>query len=264
MAAQFEAVAELQKTFQLLFQKKNWMLAVPILISVLVAGIAVAVGGMVAFGSLLAGGGLAGAMSGEGGGGRGPAALLALVFSGLGFLFLIAVLAAIVIAIFGYGWAYAAAEPVWQGGDADIGGGFGKAMSKLPQLVILAIIVGVIEMLFFWTIILPILIGLFCIYCIPYIMQGGQSATGSIGASINLAKSNFGPTAMLFLAFIILGFVAGIINAVLGWIPLLGQLVAIAVGSLLGAYGILAIMRFYNLLTGSATPTVPAPTAPTA
>jgi hypothetical protein len=263
MAAQFEAVAELQKTFQLLFQKKNWMLAVPILIGILVAGIAVAVGAMVAFGSLLAGGGLAGAMSGEGGG-RGPMALFALVFSGLGFLFLVAVLAAIVIAIFGYGWAYAAAEPVWQGGDADIGGGFSKAMSKLPQLVVLAIIVGVIEMFFFWTIILPILIGLFCIYCIPYIMQGGQSATGSIGASINLAKNNLGPTAMLFLAFIILGFVAGIINAMLAWIPLLGQLIAIAVGSLVGAYGILAIMRFYNLLTGAATPTAPVSTTPTA
>jgi hypothetical protein len=53
-------------------------------------------------------------------------------------------------------------------------------------------------------------------------------------------------------------------------IPVLGQIVAIAVGSLVGAFTILAVMRWYNLLTGSATtaaaavpPAPPPPAAPT-
>jgi hypothetical protein len=266
MAAQFDAMTELTGTFKLLFQKKNWMLAVPILVSLLVAGIVIAVAGMVAFGSLMAGGGLAGAMAG-GGESRGPMAMFGLLFSGLGLLFVIAVLAGIVIAVFGYGWAYAAAEPLWKGGDPDIGGGFNKALAKLGSLVVLALIVGIVDALLFWTVIVPILIFFFCIYTIPYVMQTNQSGAGAIGASINLAKDNFGPTALLFVALIVVGIVAGIVNGILGLIPLLGQIIAIVVGALVGAYTILAVMRFYNLLTGSATAVPvaapPPPTTPT-
>ena len=113
-------------------------------------------------------------------------------------------------------------------------------------------------MLLGWTIIVPILIGLFCVYCIPYIMQGNQSGTGAIGASINLAKNNFGPTGLLFLAFVVVGIAAGIVNAILGIIPILGQILALAVGALLGAFAILAVQRFYALLTGAAAPSAPA------
>lgn len=260
MAAQFDAMVELQGAFKLLFEKKNWMLAVPILVSLLVAGIAVAIGAMVAFGSLLAGGGLAGAMAG-GSDTRGPMAMMGMIFSGLGLLFVVFILVGIVIAIFGYAWAYAAAEPMWRGGDPDIGGGFKKALSKLGSLVVVGLILGAVECLFFWTIIVPLAIGLFCIYTIPYIMQGNQSGTSAIGASINLAKNNLGPTAMLFLGVLVVGLVAGVINAVLGMIPLLGQLVAIVVGALVGAFVILAMMRWYNLLTGTAAAAPPATTA---
>jgi hypothetical protein len=217
----------------------------------------------------MAGAGTAGMMAG--GEGRGPTAMFGALFSGLGILFIVFVIAGIIAAVFGYGWAYGAAEPVWRGGDPDIGGGFSKAMSKLGSLIVLAAIVGVVDALLFWSVIVPILIGLFCLYTIPYIMQGNQTGTGSIGASISLSRENFGPTAMLFLGLIVIGIIAGVINAIIGLIPVLGQIVAIAVGSLVGAYCILAVMRWYNLLTGSATvaaatvpPAPPPPTAPTA
>ncbi|HLN47272.1 MAG TPA: hypothetical protein VK216_03315 [Magnetospirillaceae bacterium] len=264
MAVQIDAVAEVQKTFQLLFQRKNWLLALPILVGFAVAGICVGIVGAIAFGSLIAGGGLAGAMAG-GGDARGPGAMIAMLFSGLGLLFIVALLVGIVIGVFGYAWAYAAAEPIWQGGDPDISGGFSKAMGKLPQLIVLGLIVGVVTLLLFWTFIVPLAVGFFCIYTIPYVMQGNESGTGSIGASINLAKNNFGPTGMLFLALIVVGIVAGIISSILAIIPLLGLIVQLAVTSLVGAFNIAVIMRWYNLLTGAPSAAAPpAPTAPTA
>jgi len=248
MAAQFDAVAELQKSFQLLFQKNNLMLAVPILVGSLVAGIIIAIGVVIAFGSLLAGGGMAAILSGGASHGAG---ILGLLFSGLGFVFVVLCFVAVIVALLGYAWAYAAAEPVWQGSEVDIGGGLNKALAKVGPLAVLGIILALVFGLLWWTILVPILVGLFCVYCVPYIMQGNQSGTGAIGASINLAKDNFGPTGILFLAFIVLGVASAIINAILGFIPILGQLVALAVGALLGAFCILAVQRFYTLLTGA-------------
>ncbi len=256
MAVQIDAVAEIQKTFQLLFQRKNWMLALPILVGLAVAGIIVGICGAIAFGSLMAGG-AAGLASGDNRAGG----LFAMLFSGLGLLFLVAIVVAVVAGTFGYAWAYAAAEPVWQGGDPDISASFSKAMAKLPQLIILGLIFGVVFLFLGWTIIVPILVLLFCMYSLPYIMQGNESATGSISASINLSKANLGTTAMLIVALIIIGFVAGLVSGIFGLIPLLGWIVQIAVGALIGAFNILAIMRWYNLLTG--TPAAAAPPATT-
>jgi len=255
MAAQFDAVAELQKSFQLLFQKKNWMLAVPILVGCLVAGIIIAIGVVIAFGSLLAGGGMAAILSG---GGTHGAGVLGLLFSGLGFVFVVLCFVAVIVALLGYAWAYAAAESLWQGGDADIGGGLNKALAKVGPLSVLGIILALVSVVLGWTIIVPILVGLFCVYCIPYIMQGNQSGAGAIGASINLAKDNFGPTGILFLAVIVLCIAAVIATKILGFIPILGQLAALAVVALLGAVGILAVQRFYTLLTGAPAPTTAA------
>jgi hypothetical protein len=254
MAVQIDAVAEIQKTFQLLFQRKNWMLALPILVGGAVAVVVAGIVGMLAFGSLMTGG-LAGAMA-TGDNSRGAGGLFALLFSGLGLLFLVACVVAVIAGMFGYAWAYAAAEPVWQGGDPDIGGGFSKAMAKLPQLIVLGLILGVVFLFLGWTLIVPLAVFLFCAYALPYIIQGNESATGAISASINLAKNNLGPTAMLLLAIVVISFVVGLVGA----IPILGWIVQIVGAPLVGAFNILAIMRWYNLLTGTPAASAPATT----
>ncbi len=256
MTASFDAVAELTKTFSLLFQKKNWMLAVPLLIGTLVA---VAVVGLTFV--LALGPSIAAAMYGGASGHMSPAAILPALLGFGGLLVLVGVLVAFGIGMFTYGWAYAAAAPMWGGGDPDISGGFNKAMAKLGPLLVFGIIAALVICLLGWTVIVPILIGLFCLYCLPYIMMGNESGTGAISASIKLSRENFGPTAMLFLGFIVVGVASGIINAVLGMIPLLGNIIGLAVGALVGAYATLASMRFYSLLTGSATAAPAAPTA---
>src|SRR5215470_3473630 len=51
MAAQIDAVTEFQNAFKLLFQKRNWMVALPVVIGGVIAGIIGGVGFFVAFGS---------------------------------------------------------------------------------------------------------------------------------------------------------------------------------------------------------------------
>lgn len=269
MAAQIDAVAEFQKTFQLLFQKKNWMVAVPVLISSVVAGIIVGIGVAIAFGSLFAGGGAASMMGG--GEGRGAGGMFAILFTGVGLVFLLALIIAVIVGAFGAVWEYAAAEPIWSGGDPDIGGGFSKAMSRLAAIVVLGLIAAVIVCLA-WTFLVPLAAAVFFLgwglYIVPIILKDNQSAFGAISASMKLSNEQRNPTWMLLLGLLVIGVGTGIVNAILGIIPFLGALVGLCVGALAQGFSALAVWRFYGLVTGAATPTAPAvaaapPTTPT-
>jgi hypothetical protein len=259
MAAQIDAVAEFQKTFQLLFQKRNWMVALPPVICGVVAGIIIGIGIALAFGSLMAGGGAAG-MMGAGGEGRGAGGLLAALFTGAGLLFLVALVIAVIIGAFGSVWAYAAAEPVWSGGDPDIGGGFSKAMSRLSAIIVLGLIAAVIVCLA-WTFIVPLAAAIFFLgwglYIVPIILKDNQSAFAAISASMKLSNEARNTTWMLLLGLLVIGVGTGIVNAIIGIIPFLGALVGLAVGALAQGLGALAVWRFYNIVTGAATPTPP-------
>ena len=266
MAGQFDAVAELTASFKLLFQRNNWMLAIPVLVGsivgVLVLGVCLAIGfGSAIFSLIGAGAMTAGSSSGNIPTGMG--ALMGAIFGFGGLMLIIGVILCAVVITVGYAWTYAAGEPVWKGGAPDIGGGFSKALAKFGPLFVAALIIGLVLSLTFWTFIVPIAIGLFCLFVIPYIMQANESGWGSISASIKLVSSNFGPAGMLFLGLIVVAVASAIINMILGIIPILGHLVALAVNALLAAFTLLAIMRFYALLTGAAAPSAPAATPTT-
>ncbi|MBV8222803.1 MAG: hypothetical protein JO293_05540 [Candidatus Eremiobacteraeota bacterium] len=253
-------MAELTGTFKLLFERRNWMLVIPPLIAAAVAGILFAITMGIVWGSLMAGAGAAGMM---GGGERGPGAM----FGAIGFVGILVViivaLVALAVFFFGHAWAYAAAEPVWRGGDPDLGGGFSKALAKFGSVLVLAVVLGIVLVLLGWTIIVPLLVAFFCCYSVVYIIYGNQSGTGSISASINLAKNNAGPTAILIVSLVVLAFVLGLISA----IPFLGWIIGLVGNALLGAFAVLAVLRFYSLLTGAATATpvaaAPPPPPPT-
>src|SRR5271165_14000 len=239
------------------------MLALPMLIGLVVSVVIVLIAFAIALGpsiaAIIAGGS---AMSGNAG--AAPAAMMAGLVGVGGLLVLVGIIAAVIISVIAYAWTYAAAEPMWKGGDPDISGGLSKAMEHLGSLVVAGLIVAVVCGLLGITFIGPIIFLFFCIWVTPYIMQANESGTGAIGASFKLTSANFGPSAMLVLGLIVVGIVGFVINAILGFIPLIGHLIGLAVNALVSAYGILAIMRFYNLLTGAPAPAAAAPPAPTA
>ncbi len=246
-APQIDAVNEFQNLFKMLFKGQNWMLALPILIGYVVAGIVM---GIIFFLTIFPLMGAAVMSSSDHTGSTAGAA-------GLGFLSFIligvGVLIACIIVMLTLAWGVEAAEPMWSGGAPDIGGGIGRAMSKLAPIAIGGLIVGLVLVLLGITFIGPIIWGFFCIFVLPLIVLGNQTGTGAIGASIKMVRENFGPTALLFLGLIVVGIAGGIVNGILSIIPILGSLAALAVSAVLGAFNVLAIVRWYKLLTGSAT-----------
>jgi hypothetical protein len=273
MAAQIDAVTEFQNTFKLMFQKRNWMVALPPVIGGVVAAIIAGIGFAIAFGSLMGAGGLAG-MMGAGGEGRGAGGLVAMLFTGVGLVFLIALIVAVIIGAFGLIWAYSAAEPVWSGADPDLGGGFNKAMSRLGAVIVLGLIFGIIICLS-WTVLVPLAAAVFFaiwgLYTVPIIVKENQPAFGAISGSLKLSRENMNTTLMLLLGLIVIGVAASVVNVILGIIPIIGALVGLCVSAVAQGMSALAVWRFYNLVTGAATPAVavaappppPPPTTPT-
>jgi len=252
IARQFDPVAELQSAFTVL--TKNYALAVIPIVGLIVclalfAIVAIVVGGsalLASFGSLQ----------------NNPMAIGTILAASLPF-FGLAALVAFVIALIADGAAVAAAESAWSTGVADVSGGFSRAMSKLGDLVVAAVVLCLICAVIALTFIGPLILLFLMLYVLPAIVVGGESAFQAMGTSWNLATKNVGATFAAFIGIVLVGIVVGIVNSIIGHIPVLGWIVALLLNGLLGAYGALVVVRFYDLLRGTATATaVPTSTAP--
>ncbi|HEY7994279.1 MAG TPA: hypothetical protein VID24_08720 [Candidatus Eremiobacteraceae bacterium] len=251
IARPFDPVAELQSAFTVLF--KNYALAVIPLVALIIcfalfAIVAIVVGGsalLASFGTLQ----------------NNPTALWTILAASLPF-FGIAGLVAFVIALIADGATVAAAESAWSTGVADISGGFSRAMSKLGDLVVAAIVLLIICAVLAITFVGPLILLFLMLYVLPAIVVGGESAFQAMGTSWNLATKNFGATFAAFIGIVLVAVVAMVVNAVLHYIPVLGWLASLALNGLLSAFGALVVVRFYDLLRGSATATAAPPPPP--
>jgi len=251
IARQFDPVAELQSAFTVL--TKNYALAVIPLVALIIClalfgVVAIVVGGsalLASFGSLQSN----------------PMALWTVLAASLPF-FGLAALVAFVIALIADGATVAAAESAWITGVADISGGFSRAMSKLGDLVVAGIVLCLICAVIAITIVGPLILLFLMLYVLPAIVVGGESAFQAMGTSWNLATKNVGATFAAFISIVLVGIVAAIVNSIISHIPILGVIISLALNGLLSAFAALVVVRFYDLLRGSATATVVTPTAP--
>ena len=243
-----DAMAEVQSAFRLF--TKNWMLGVPLLIGYIVAGV-------VFVGALFLGGGAALLTGGLTGGD--PRAVMAALGS-VGLLAGIAgIVAALVLAIANAA-VISGAESLWQGRSLNLGGDIGVGLSKLPQMIVAFlvllipfIICGLLAAVFI-GIPLLIVLGFLMMFVIPAIVVGGASGVAAVGESWRLTTKNFGPSAMAFLAVVVIAILGSIVNLILGHIPILGQIIALVVSVAVGVFTALVVVRFYDLIRGSATP----------
>lgn len=252
IARQFDPVAELQSAFSVLM--KNYSIAaiplVALIACVAVFAVVFGIGGGAAL--------LTGAFTDLS---SDPTKLLA-VFAGMGLWLGIAALVAGIIQFIALGATAAASESAWQTGTADVGGGFSRALGKIGELIFYGILFTIVMAVIGWTVIGAIAWAFLMLYGVPAIIVGGESAVGAIGASWNMATKNAGPTFAAFIGIILMWIVVVIVNLVIGHIPILGWIVQLALNSLLGAYVALVVVRFYDLLRGTATATAVAPAAP--
>jgi hypothetical protein len=246
----FDPVAEATSAFQLVI--KNWMLAVPQLLVMVIAFVLALVLGM---GSIFAAGGL-GAMMGRGGDtGAGLAALSGL----LGTLWII-ILVAGLLGMIAYAATIVAANDAWAGRPVDIAAAIGKGLASLVQLLIFGIIIGIVCGILAITFIGPLIIGILMMYGLQAIVLGGHSGISAIGESYRLVTKNFGPSIIAVLAVIVVYIASFVISMVLGFIPIIGQIISLLISAFVGAYACTVVTRTYSLVvSGASVASMPAP-----
>jgi len=248
IARQFDPIAELQSAFTLL--TKNFSLAAIPLVALLIVGALFGTVVAVAGGSALLAGGLNNPMA------------LAPIITGALLWFGLALLVGIIVELIGHAAVIAASQSAWEGRAPMSGAGVSRALSRLGDLVVAGIVLGLIFLVICWTIIGPLVLGFLMMYVLPAIIVSGESAFQAMGTSWNLTTKNFGPTFAAFIGIVLAAVVAGIINAILGHIPILGWIIALVIGACVGAFSALVVVRFYDLLRGATTATLVTPTAP--
>ena len=243
MAAHFDGVAEATGAFKKFFQNRNWLVALPLLAGQLVAALPV---GFLVFAWYVVI--IAQVVAHPD---RPPELHYFVAFAvALAFFFLFVIVAV----TFAYAWALAAAEPVWAGADPALERGFRRASAAFLQLIVFQILIALLSIASLVIVIGPIIVAILAIYGPPYIVLGGRTATQAIGDSFKLASENLGETLILVMAFIVVG--ASVLVTLPLWIFV--PLGPIAIACIFRSYVVLAVVRFYGLLSPRAgAPPIP-------
>lgn len=251
---QIDAMTELQNAFSVLF--KNWVLALPTAVVYLIAAVLAFFVFAGTFAPLIA-------MSMSGANmNANPQAVLAALAGAAPFVALFVVIF-ILLSLLAQAVIIGGAEHVWHGEPPDLSGGLSKAMSKLPQLILLfvvaavcSLICGVLIVALGLGVVIGILLLFFFMYTLPAIVIGNEGVFQALGTSARLVRANLGPSIIAFLAIFVVNIIASIILRIFdAMLPILAVIVNLVVGGLMTAFAALVVVRFYDLLRGS-TPQV--------
>jgi len=254
---QVDAVKELQDSFQLLI--KNWMLALPTAIASLLQVVLFTM----VFGAAIAGVFAGGILSGQNPG------LAGALLGGVGLIGLVGGIVVLLVSLVAHATVIAGA----QGGQFDLSPAASRAFSKLPQLVIAAILIFLMTIIPCLLILLAglgllllIVLFYFTMYVMPSIVVGDRTAIEAIKESFNIAKSTLQPSIIAFLGIAVGVLVASFLSGVFLHIWGLNLIIGFAVGGFAYAYAATVIVRFYELgksagsaVSPPATPRAPAP-----
>jgi hypothetical protein len=240
IARQIDPMVELKSAFDVL-TKNITLAAIPTVAFVVICGMFLLV--------LL----VTGASALLGGGMNDPSVWMGALAGGAVF-FGIALIIAIIVSLIAQAAVIAASEAAWEGRQPDLGAGVGRAFSKAGELFLAGLLLALIAIAVSWTFVGLIALGFLMMYVVPAIVLSGEGATAAIGTSWRMSTQNFGPTAGAFLGLIVAGIAAGIINAILGHIPVVGWIGVLIVYGFYSAYQALVVVRFYGLLRSAGAP----------
>jgi len=214
--------------------KVNYIIAVPNLVvnliltlfmAALVGGAIVGMGGSMAFGRMPSIGAL-GAFLG---------------------LFGLLMIAGLVLNLVATGAAIGMAKEAIETGKTTLETGINVAKSRLVDLLLVSIIAGVLVLIGLMLLVIPgLVIGFFLMLAFPAVVIDNLSATDALKKSFELVKSNIGDAIILVVGIIVAAFVVGIAAVIIGIIPLLGQLIGIALNAAIAGYFAIVLTLFYN------------------
>lgn len=147
------------------------------------------------------------------------------------------------------GMTIAMAGDIKSGEGCNLKRSFDMALSRLSALIGAGIIFGVLVTMGMAFLFIPGLVVAFLfMFTFVAIMEDDEGAIGGLKRSFSLVKDNFGASLSVFIVLIGIGLLVGIVNAIIGMIPLLGQLLSIFLMGAFFSYTAVTLVLAYRAL----------------
>lgn len=217
--------------------KNNFIIIIPtVIVSIIIAFLSI----------LLIGGSIA-SMAVIGGGKIDNTAAMMEAASGLMGIALVLGLISMVLGTISHGVVIAMAKEAIDTGKTSINSGINSAIDKIGHLIIAAILVSIIVMIGGFLFVLPGLIATFLLmFTFVGIIVNNYSAIEAMKRSFEIVKTNLKDSVVLFLVVIVIGFLFAIASSIFNIIPILGQLIGMALMGLFWGYISIVLVKAYD------------------
>jgi hypothetical protein len=186
------------------------------------------------------------------GGMRSPGALMSLLGAMAGGFFVLGV-AGTILGLVAHGMTVGMAKEALETGTTSLNSGFSIAVSRLGQLFVASVLVGIIVFIGLLLLFVPGLIAsFFLMFTFVSVIVDNAGAVEAMKKSYATVRANMNDSVVFFIAMIAVGVVFAITNMVLGVIPVLGQLIGLALMGVFGGYASVVIVRVYMEMEKSA------------
>ncbi len=180
---------------------------------------------------------------------RSPGDAMPILGKMIGGFFIVAV-AGTILCLIAHGMTVGMAKQAVETGTTSLNGGLSAARGRFTQLVAASVLVGVIVFIGFMLLFIPGLIAtFFLMFTFVSMIVDNTGAIKAIKNSYKTVKTNLNDSVVVFIGMIALGIVFAVANAILNVIPVLGQLLSIALMGALGGYISVVIVKVYMELT---------------
>jgi hypothetical protein len=162
-----------------------------------------------------------------------------------------------IVGLIAHGMTVMMADDAIHGRTVQLSTAWNRTRDRLVPLVITAVVVGVVTSLGLVLLVLPgVVIAFFLMFSFAALMVHELPPMSALSRSFRVVKGNFAATFVFFLIMIALGVLMGLVNLVLGMIPVLGALVSLIVASAYASFLSIFVVAVYRGLTdeGAAPP----------
>lgn len=218
--------------------KKSPLIFVPtVAVGLVMAVLSMAIiGGAMTTAGMMGGMGSSAGAMGAVGAAMGLAALLSIV--------------GMVAGLIAHGMTVAMAQEAIATGTTTLNTGISVVTSRLVQLVVAAVLVGLAVAIGMMLLVIPgIIAAILFMFTFVIIIADNITAVDAMKKSFELVKSNLGDLVILFIAMIGIGIVISIVNMIFRVIPVVGPLAGSLLMGILWGYMTIVIVKVYKGLT---------------
>ncbi|TAN43293.1 MAG: hypothetical protein EPN25_01165 [Nitrospirae bacterium] len=165
-----------------------------------------------------------------------------------GAVFFAAILGVVgmVLYFFAHGMTVGMANEAIETGTTSLGGGISVVTSRLPQLIVAALIVGLAVGIGMLLLVIPgIVAAFFLAFTFPLVIIENMPAVDAVKKSIEIVKANLNDVVIMFLIAIVIGVVSAIVGGLLRFIPVVGPLAASIINGIFGGYVTIVVVKVF-------------------